>query len=191
MDGPFEPPRPVRGDAGRRASYVVKRGRIDPLPGDRGGWLLYYVPWGSRRGFTTTHTRLSGAMAWAAHYERLSVRRANRIRHGIFALVVAVVALVLIVISFATASWGPLTFISGATLAFLALHELADLLDAVVPDDASDAVDRHMAGFDARMGSLLERVELWMKPRHVGSETPARRRADDERPLTPSGGRGP
>jgi len=154
MDRPFDRRGAAPPDS---AAHPVKRGRIDPLPGGRGGWILYYVPWGSRHGFTTTHERLSSAMTWAAHYERLSVRRANRVRHAIFALVVTVVALFLLVLSFAFG--GPVMFISGALLLFFGLHELADLLDSVVPDEASDAVDRRMARFDALLGWLLERLE--------------------------------
>lgn len=145
---------------------MVKRGRIDPLPGSRGGWILYYVPWGSRHGFTTTHQRLSSARAWAAHYEGLSVRRANRVRHGMFALIVTIVAFVFLVLAFVTASWGPVIFLSGATLLLLGLQELADLLDTVVPDEASDAVNRRMARFDAWVGSLLEHFERWITRYH-------------------------
>jgi len=119
--------------------FVRGRCRIEPIPGPYGGWILEVVPWGRRAVLRSTHAALSAAKAWAAHHERLSVRRANRVRHGFFAVVCAV-------------SWTYLTFLLGphgttgrvvvfgtaVILFFLALHELVELLDSVVPDDASD-----------------------------------------------------
>jgi hypothetical protein len=120
-------------------SFVHGRSRIEPIPGPNGGWVLEITRWGERDILRSTHATLSGAKAWAAHYERTSVRRANRVRHGVIAVACA-------------AAWLWLTFLLGphgtagravvfgtaVILFFLALHEMVEVLDSVVPDDASD-----------------------------------------------------
>lgn len=157
--------------ASLRRTYEHGRARIEPIAGPHGGWTLHFVPWGTRQGFTTTHRRLSSARAWAAHYERVSVRRANRVRHGLFAVLLTIVALVLLLLlTQSLAYWGIVIFIVAAVIWFIGLHELADLLDAVVPDEASDTVDQRTAAVDVWIERAVLGLEPWMdltvKPSH-------------------------
>lgn len=147
--------------ASLRRTYAFGRARIDPIPGTDGGWVLTFVPWGRTQPVVTIHRRLSGARAWAAHYERVSIRRANRIRHGLIAVTFTLLALVLLfLLTLGLAWWGVVVFNVGALVWFLGLHELADLLDGVIPDDDSDTVDRRTVIIDA----WLERVALAVEP---------------------------
>ena len=147
--------------ASLRRTYVFGRARIDAIPGTEGGWVLTFMPWGRTRPVVTIHRRLSGARAWAAHYQRVSVRRANRVRHGLIAVTFTLLALLLLfVLTLELAWWGVVVFSIGALVWFLGLHELADLLDGVIPDDASDTVDRRTVVIDA----WLERVALAAEP---------------------------
>ena len=146
--------------APRQRTFHLERGRIESLAGDEGGWALWYTPWGSRHEFVTYHRRLSSARAWASHYDRLSVRRSNRIRHGLLAVALTVIALLLFApLTHELAAWGIVVFIVVATLWFLGLHELADLLDGIVPDDVSDAVDRRMLWLDPLLSRAMQRLE--------------------------------
>lgn len=136
--------------ASLRRVYESGRARIEPIPGVDGGWRLSFIPWGSSRPIVTTHRRLSSAWAWAAHYERVSIRRANRVRHGLIAVAFTILALAMIaLLTMELAWWGVVVFVVGAGIWFLGLHELADLLDAVVPDEESDTVDRRTVLIDA------------------------------------------
>jgi hypothetical protein len=145
------------------------------MPGPNGGWVLEVVPWGRRQVFRSCHPSLSAARSWATHHERLAARRANRVRHGSIAIVCTVLWIYLVFLLGPHGSTGRIfVFSSAVLLFFLAMHEMAELLDSVIPGDESDRRNPAAVPADHVLESAVSR---WFE----GPSSPA---AGDQTPIT-------
>jgi hypothetical protein len=150
------------------AEYVRGRAHIRPCVDSPGTWELVVALWGRAEDLVTRHRTLSGAMSWGDHYARESIRRAFRTRHTLGVACCSLLALWgVVVASSATGVTSTTTlwiYIAALGCFFVAVRDIAVLLDSLVPDEHTDSREASIPPIDDAIESVYLTVS---RPRNL------------------------